>query len=615
VAFEPREKILGLKSRTRLGQSAALVGSLVRVASVRAARRLGLARSATAEPTVVEYESAPGEPLRAIVDSWGDPRSATAVVIPPAWGRTKETLLPLAATIVETFRSARQPVTVIRFDGSYRRGESFVPPDLRHPGAEYLRFTFSRAVRDIHATVEFLRDSPALRPARVVLVSFSLAAIESRRAVATDTSGLIQGWISVVGMVDLQSALKTISAGIDYAYGLSRGLRFGHHELVGVVSDMDHTGLDALEHRLVFLEDARRDMAKTRVPVTWIHGRHDAWMDLDRARHLMSCGDVANRRVIEVPTGHQLRTSREAFDVFGLVATEAMRMSLGRTVKPAIPNLAAVDARAEEERARLPRREVQLRDFWRHYLVGRDSRFGFQLLTATWAYRLFMEAQIKALELRDGDRVLDLGAGTGELALQLGISRGAPRNITIDAVDYVGDALRRGRTRLSALAGNPGIRIRPILADLDLHKTRSLPVRSEGYDAALASLIVSYLADPREFLQRTFAALRPGGRLVLSTLRKDADISRLHVEGLEELRAGRAREVLGEDAAQSIDDLARSFLNDAAKILDFEEEGIFHFWDAEELSVIAQESGFRVLKTCPALGNPAQAIVLVGCRE
>jgi len=614
VAFEPRERILGFDSLTRLGHSASFVGGLVRAASVRAARRLGLPRSSTEGPTVVEYESAPGESLCAIVDTWGDPRNATAVVIPPAWGRTKETLLPLAATIVDTFRSAGQPVTVIRFDGSYRRGESFVPKELRHPGAEYLRFTFSRAVRDIHATVDFLRNSPALSPARIVLVSFSLASVESRRAVATDPSGLIRGWISVVGMADLQSALKTISAGIDYAYGLSCGIRFGHHELVGVIADMDHTGLDALQHKLVFLEDARRDMAKMQVPVTWIHGRHDAWMDLARVRHLMSCGDASNRRVIEVPTGHQLRTSREAFDVFGLVAAEVMRMGLGLRVKPSIPDIAAVDTRAEQERARLPVPEVRLRDFWQRYLVGRDSRFGFQLLTATWAYRHFMESQIAALALRDGDRVLDLGAGTGDLAVQLADAREALRDVTIDALDFVGDALRRAETRLDALASNPGIKISPILADLDLKKARSLPVRSQAYDAVLASLVLSYLPDPKAFLRNAYAALRPGGRLVLSTLRKDADISALHVEGLAELRAGRAREALGEDAAKCIDDLARSFLNDAAKILDLEEQGVFHFWDAPELARMATDAGFRVVKTCSALGDPAQAIVLVGYR-
>ena len=70
------------------------------------------------------------------------------MVIPPAWGRTKETLLPLAATIVETFRRAGQPVRVVRFDGTHRRGESHVDPELRTPGEEYLHFTFSQAVRE-----------------------------------------------------------------------------------------------------------------------------------------------------------------------------------------------------------------------------------------------------------------------------------------------------------------------------------------------------------------------------------------------------------------------------------------------------------------------------------
>ena len=49
-----------------------------------------------------------------------------------------------------------------------------------------------------------------------------------------------------------------------------------------------------------FLEDARRDMSRIEVPITWIHGKYDAWMDLDRVVESMSCGRTDNRRIIEV---------------------------------------------------------------------------------------------------------------------------------------------------------------------------------------------------------------------------------------------------------------------------------------------------------------------------
>lgn len=614
VEFERRDQILELGAMSRIQRRASLIGGLARAASARAARSLGVSGEPTEKPNVVEYQSAPGEPMRAIIDAWGNPNDALAVVIPPAWGRTKETLSPLAATIVATFRSAKNPITVLRFDGTHRRGESYIPTDCRASGAEYLRFTFSRAVRDIHATLRFLAESPRYRPRKVVLVTLSLAAVEGRRAVATDTTGLVAGWIPVVGMVDLQTALRTISGGIDFAYGLSRGLRFGHHELVGVVADMDRTGLDALEHRLVFLEDARRDMAEIRVPITWIHGRHDAWMDVNRVRHVMSCGDTSARRVVEVPTGHQLRTSAEAFSVFGLIATEAARMASQRQISPRLPNLADVERRRDAERRRLPKRPRELRKFWTNYLLGRDARLGFQLLTATSAYRLFMREQIDGLKLRPQSRVLDLGSGTGDFGIQLATEQ-PPLDVQIDAVDFVADALERASARMAALRTRHRIRLNTILLDFDPHSNSDPLFVPQTYDAVLASLVISYVSDPGVLLTRIHSAMRGGGRLVLSTLRRDADISRLHVEGLAELRAGLARAEFGESAAESIDEMARGFLNDASRILDLEEEGTFRFWDLEELEELVRRAGFVVEEARYAFGEPPQAAVVVARRD
>ena len=614
VEFERRDQILELSALSRIQRRASLIGGFARAASARAARTLGVIAESTENPNVVEYQSAPGEPMRAIVDSWGNPHESLAVVIPPAWGRTKETLSPLAATIVATFRSAKKPITVVRFDGTHRRGESYIPADCRAPGSEYLRFTFSRAVRDIHATLRFLAESPRYRPRKVVLVTLSLAAVEGRRAVATDTTGLVVGWIPVVGMVDLQSALRTISGGIDFAYGLSRGLRFGHHELVGVVADMDRTGLDAIEHRLVFLEDARRDMVEIRVPITWIHGRHDAWMDVDRVRHVMSCGDTSARRVVEVPTGHQLRTSAEAFSVFGLIASEAARMASQQQLAPRLPNLADVDRRRDAERRRLPKKPRQLREFWSNYLLGRDARLGFQLLTATSAYRLFMREQIEVLKLRPGNRVLDLGSGTGDFAIQLATEY--PRSeVQIDAVDFVAEALERASARMAALQTRHRVRLNTIVLDFDPRSNNSDLFAPQTYDAVLASLVISYVSDPSVLLTRIYSAMCSGGRLVLSTLRRDADISRLHVEGLAELRAGLAREEFGESAAETIDEMARGFLNDASRILDLEEEGTFRFWDLEELEELIRRAGFVVEEARYAFGTPPQASVVVARRD
>jgi len=557
----------------------------------------------------LEYQNNRGEPISAIVDSIGIVPGAPVVVIPPAWGRTKETLLPLASTIVETFASAGEPISVVRFDGTHRRGESYIHPRYRKAGDENLGFTFSQGVEDIHATVRFLAESADFAPTKVVLVSFSLAAIESRRAMATDETGLLVGWIPVVGMVDLQSGLRAVSGGVDYAFGLSRGVSFGHHELVGVVADMDATGSDALDHGLVFLEDAKRDVAKIQAPITWIHGRHDAWMDLGRVRELLSVGDSSQRRLLEVPTGHNLRDSEEALETFQLVAQEVSEFVVGRRLEPVRPSISRLEKRRLAERDRRPRAEVALTEFWADYLLGRDRRLGIELMTSTAAYRRLMDKQIELLKL-DGVRTLvDLGAGTGGLLEGLERQGVGADGLRVISVDFVLEALKRQVRR--SLQG-AGMAVVAITADFE--SGGSVPLVSSSADAVLASLLVSYLSKPEALLVEAFRILRPRGRLVLSSLRPDADISTIYVEGVTEILTADATRMFGE-GGEEFATLQREFLNDASRILDMEEAGIFRFRDAEELIRLVSDAGFDDVCATRAFGSPPQAIVVTGQRR
>jgi ubiquinone/menaquinone biosynthesis C-methylase UbiE len=601
-----RDAILPGGVFTGLRRRAEVLAAGARLATSQGLERI-LRRAAEPAIRVIDYPNEAGERLRAIVDSWGDPREATAVIIPPAWGRTKETLLPLAATIVASFRRSGLPVVVVRFDGVRKRGESHNDLECRAPGHENHHFTISQGARDILATLDFLEHSPDFGTSRAVLVTFSAASIEGRRAMVNDGGRRLQGWVSVVGAPDLQSGLRRVSGGIDYVRAAEAGIRFGIQELMGVVADMDHIMGDALEQKLAFLEDARREMAGIQQAVTWIHGRYDAWLELDRVREIMACGRQERRRLIEVPTGHQLRSSREAIEVFQLVASEIGSIATGRVLEPALPDLAVVERRRRAERARLPKRTVDLRAFWHDYLLGREGTLGIELMNAIEAYEELMVAQIDALALREGNRVADLGAGTGPFALQLASLPDRPRRLRVDAVDYVQDALLRARELLNRAGDTGDPAVRYLVADLD---QPDLPLASNAYDAVLASLVLSYVKDPEALLRCIFDLLRPGGRVVVSTLRRDADISKLYMEGVEELQSGRGRRVFTKEEGQLMDESVRVFLNDAARVLDFEEEGSFRFWDTAEIERLVGSAGFRDVQSRPVFGEPPQAVVV-----
>lgn len=565
---------------------------------------------------ILNFESKQGEQIRAIAN-WSrraEDRSAPLVVIPPAWGRTKETLLPLAAILVETFDRADEPVIVVRFDGIRRRGESYNDPDCRAEGAEHHRFCFSQGVEDIHTVIAGLRKRTDLRPSQTILVTFSAASIDGRRAVALNESETICGWVSVVGSADLQSMMRVVSGGVDYVSGADRGLSFGLQEVLGVEVDIDFAARDALEKRMAFLEDSCRDMEGIRVPITWIHGRHDAWMDLERSRLMLSCGDRSNRKLVIVPTGHQLRTSREAFEVFQLVAQEVSRIFLGRELTPRIPNLTRLESRRRAERDRLPRKVVDRRSFWKRYLLGQEGSVGIELMTYSSSYLAFMLEQISALELRNGERVADLGSGTGAFISSLSRAHPAPNRVSVVELDYVPEALARARDRASTLLNAPATSF--VACDLSAGDALgNFPLKDSSCDAVLASLFISYVTEPVAVLQEVHRILKPGGHLVVSGLRKDADISRLFVEATAEIAAGGGINTVEGAGAIDLERAGRDFLNDATRLLDLEELGVFEFRDGLEMAELLESAGFNVMKVWSAFGDPPQAVVVSARRR
>ena len=621
VSEAPLDVRIGVLRRNTITEAGVLERTRQRLAMLSAgaasvsARLVGRLRDPAIRPNVrvVQFENDRGERIRGIIDAASSSRGATAVVIPPAWGRTKETLLPLARTIVETFRRSGEDVTVLRFDGTRRRGESHKERGFEAAGSEHLRFSFSDAISDITASARFLTEDPDIAASQVILVTFSAASIEGRRAVLLDNGERIRGWVSVVGSPDLQSGMRTVSGGIDYVAGADQGVHFGRQEIMGVATDADLFLSDALGLKLAFLEDSRRDMASIRVPVTWIHGANDAWLDLDRVSSVMSCGELSARKLIEVPTGHQLRTSREALEVFQLVACEVGEMALHRAIEGRMPNIATLEALRRAERDRLPKRFTDIKSFWKDYLIGRASPCGIVPMNATRVFIELMSFQIERLDLADGEHVADVGAGTGAFPLSLAERLDRPSTLTIDEIDYVAEGLCRAKRRLDARV-HSGMRVNFIECDLDERSDLDRVFPPSNYDAALLSLVLSYMRAPETLLDAVFRSLLPGGRIVVSSLKRDADISRLYIEGVDELRQGRVRDALGPEAEQQLDASVRSFLNDMARVLDLEEQGVFRFLDPAEVKEMMSVAGFRNLSHDFAFGDPPQAVVIAGIK-
>ncbi len=104
------------------------------------------------------------------------------MIIPPAFGKTKETLFGLALTLVENFRRAGRPLAVSRYDGIRCKGESHKDPEAAEPPFEMVDSSLSQGAADLKTVLEWLEMNPTIKAGPVILATFSLSALEARIA-------------------------------------------------------------------------------------------------------------------------------------------------------------------------------------------------------------------------------------------------------------------------------------------------------------------------------------------------------------------------------------------------------------------------------------------------
>ena len=147
------------------------------------------------------------------------------------------------------------------------------------------------------------------------------------------------------------------------------------------------------------------------------------------------------------------------------------------------------------------------RDILRSTYDRRASWFdGFVRWASLGRDRRYREAAVVALALRPGDRVLDLGCGTG-LNLPL-LAEGVGEKGRVVGVDLSGGMLRRARGRGIGPIGP----IRPILLQADGSR---FYLRPGSLDAVLSTYTLTTLPRWPNVLDGLLAALKPGGRIAI----------------------------------------------------------------------------------------------------
>ncbi len=148
-----------------------------------------------------------------------------------------------------------------------------------------------------------------------------------------------------------------------------------------------------------------------------------------------------------------------------------------------------------------------------------DDRHAIALLRAESAVR----AEYVGRRTRKGDRIADIGAGAGFLALPLHESG---RDVMM--VDFSLSSLRAASRRADAGRSNAAA-AGPVAVQGDAF---ALPIENSSFDVALLMDVLEHVDRPAEMIREAARTLRPGGRLFFHTFNRTFAARLLAIHGM-----------------------------------------------------------------------------------
>lgn len=123
------------------------------------------------------------------------------------------------------------------------------------------------------------------------------------------------------------------------------------------------------------------------------------------------------------------------------------------------------------------------------------------------------ETMAEAVDLRAGERVIDVAAGNGNATLAA-----AHRFARVTSTDFVPELLQKGAARARA----EGLKI-----DFQVADAESLPFADGSFDVAMSAFGVMFTPDHRRSSGEMLRVVRPGGRIVLANWTPEGFIGEL----------------------------------------------------------------------------------------
>lgn len=511
---------------------------------------------------VVEFTNDENNRVAAIVDysDQADPRVGAELVyvVAPAFLRRKETMLPLARTLVDNLSKEGISGATLRLDHTYMGHESFTPPEdvaAEHP---YYQWNYSHSASDLRAAVVYAKRR--LRAKKIALVSISASALAARLALRDPTVAAdVDFWVAPFGCSDAQDLHRNIRAGFDGFEEHRQGKQLEDFELYGRPFGMQEFTENTAQNKLAYVPDARQDFASFPMPILWILGQYDFLVTNSRVAEATQGSAV--RRVL-VDTGHVAQRAEEALNVFRLISEETLSELYERDTVAMLPNTNRIAEQGRWEKARTKdSTPANLSDFWKKHLLGSEDGKGYDIVADNPTYSAFAEQQVELLEPSKQHRVLDVGCGTGVVTRFLG-QKVASGNLF--ACDLVPEGLARAKEKVPHL----------ITEQLDLSNTRLCHLRdfASGEISSFSEFAfrMGWERESRE-QERSVAA----DRALRNLLWSGASLSKKQLESqLEESLVRHVEQLQAASQALTALRIQEAIPTAAAEILGFREEAL-----------------------------------------
>jgi ubiquinone/menaquinone biosynthesis C-methylase UbiE len=171
-------------------------------------------------------------------------------------------------------------------------------------------------------------------------------------------------------------------------------------------------------------------------------------------------------------------------------------------------------------------------------------------------------------------------------------------------IDFVYEAVSEAHRRIQELQQsllkatgfsiNHPLLLRNQFAVVDLEV--GIPFPDNFFDQICCNLVISYLQTPEKVMAELCRVLRPGGKLVVSSLKPNPDLSEIY-----------RNFVAVAENEEEIEE-ARKLLSNAGSVKAKEVRGLYYFYSEGELKRLFRRCGFRQIRVLRSFGDQANVI-------